>query len=193
MKEIVTLKSVIFLLSILAFIVFIVFFYRVVKHIGLEKLKKLTVVLLVIFTGIIVLNVVGLNLMNLLPVQFIFGLNKFLALAIVLGLPVFCIIAITKIRKKNSIRYLKAVWLFIAFFNIADLVWSVSQLFFYDQVPGNHGVSFSERLAIAAYVLFQPLVLLPMIYPFCWMIISTISLFKIRKEKRRSLAAQAAS
>lgn len=168
-------------LSGLAFI-----FYKIIKHPGVQKLNRFTVILLSVCVVMFfrpLLKIHLLDLHELLPARLITLADKPLALSLTICLILFFIISILKLWKGGNQHVLVAVWIVLAAVNIFELIAQVVVAYSYTEVVGEYNESFFDQITVrdGFYVL---LLIKPFIRPLFWLIISCISLVKIRREKR---------
>jgi hypothetical protein len=160
----------------------------------LEKLKKFTAVMLGFFAGIVVLAFIKydfLHLLEYIPFSFWGAIgNNYIRLTLVFGLTIYFLISMKVIRHEKNTRFLQIAWLLIAAFNIAPIARYTFLYFTWkppvvDQYPAN-GTKFDPVKLIMAHTspIDSSYYIIMMVYPLCWVIICTISLLKIRKEKR---------
>jgi hypothetical protein len=184
-----------FYVPLLLILIFSVYFYvRALKHPGLEKLKKFTVVMLGAFACIAVLAFFRFDIFDLeghIPFSFwrVFG-NR---LTLVFGLTIFFFISLKLMRHERNTRFMQTAWALIAAFNIASIVRNTFLYFSWnppevDQYADN-GTRFDPAKLIITHS-SPDFYLVSMIYPLCWVIICTISLLKIRKENQRNPALE---
>jgi hypothetical protein len=168
---------------VILLILFIIFFYRAIRFHGITKLKKFTVVMLGAFVVAFALRYFRINFFDWVPIQFlkIAGSEPVTNLLILLVM-VFFVTAIAKIRTEKNARFLSVTWLLIGLFSLAFNCW-LTFLYARWQPP----ISKSDNpMAIALDLHISPnFYLREMIYPFLWVMVCSISLWKIRKEKRR--------
>jgi hypothetical protein len=96
----------------------------------------------------------------------------------------FLAIAIFKINKEKNNWWLTAVWSVIVAVNVVEVIW-LAYLFVNFQVPELAADTPAVVKAIVEHTKNPQHYLINMIYPACWIIISNLSLYKIRKEKRK--------
>jgi hypothetical protein len=161
-------------------------FNKTIKSPGLQKLNRFTVILLsacVIIFFLPLLKIHLIDLHELLPARLITRVNKPLALAIAICLLLFFIISILKLWKGGNLHVLIAVWIVLASVNISELIAQVLVVYSYTAVVGENNELFFDQITVREgfYLL---LLIKPFISPLFWLIISCISVSKIRKEKR---------
>jgi hypothetical protein len=99
-------------------------------------------------------------------------------------LAAFLIFAIFRINKDKNNTWLTAVWTIIVVLNIAEVVWN-AYLYVNYQVP-ELAVNTTKHVKLILEHTTNPGSYLGnMIYPACWVLISALSLVKIKKEKQR--------
>lgn len=160
--------------------------YKTIKSPGLQKLNRFTVILLAACVVIFFLPLIKINLIDLyelLPARLITRLNQPLALTIAIGLLIFFIIAILKLWKGGNAEILFAVWIVLAVVNILELILQSLVVFSYTNVVGEHGETLLDLMTIKNQ-LFLVILIKPFVSPLSWIIISSISLSKITREKR---------
>jgi hypothetical protein len=182
---------------ILLLTAFIYFFYRAIRHAGLERLKNFTIIILSGFAILIVLIAVVRDVFSILPLNFVHVAgNQLVMLTLTFGLMIYFVLATIKIHKENNARFLYISWLIIFLFNVADLAWQAYLLLTWEKKPvvldTGDGAPLNPAKLIMEHVRPRPDYFIRMFYPFCWVIVSSISLLKIRKEKR-NLALQTPS
>jgi hypothetical protein len=152
---------------VILLVLFIIFFYRAIRFHGITKLKKFTVVMLGAFVVAFALRYFKFGFFDQVPIQFlkVAGNGNTTNLLIMLMM-IFFVISITKIRTEKNARLLTTNWLVIGLFSAAYIGW-LAYLY--------------RRTAPVNFYLKE------MIYPFLWVVVCGISLWKIRKEKRRLL------
>jgi hypothetical protein len=162
-------------------------FNRIIKSPGLQKLNRFTVILLSVCIVVFFLPLLKIHLIDLhdlLPARLITMVNKPLALAITICLSLFFIISILKLRKGGNLHVLIAVWIVLAAVNIFELIAQVLVVYSYTTVVGEINESYFDQITVRDGFYFL-LLIKPFISPLFWLIISCISLSKIRKEKRK--------
>ncbi|OQP40708.1 hypothetical protein A4H97_13875 [Niastella yeongjuensis] len=157
---------------ILLLILFLIFFYRAIRFHGITKLKKFTVGMLGVFVIAFALRYFKLNFFDWVPIQFlkVAGTGNTTILLILLMM-IFFAMSIAKIRTEKKARFLSLNWLLICLFSVAYIFWLVYLYMLWKEPTGR-----------AAYMK-------QMIYPLLWVLVSGISLWKIKKEKRRLIYA----
>jgi hypothetical protein len=171
---------------IVAFLAFIIFYTRAIIFFGLRKLKRFTVIMLGAFVALIALHFAKyLGEPDIIPTGIVDisynGSNRLLKL---ICIAVFLIIAIIRINKEKQTTWLTAVWMVIVLLNIAEVVWN-AYLYVNYQVPElaadtpKHVKLILERTNNPSRYLGN------MIYPACWVLISALSLAKLKREKQR--------
>jgi hypothetical protein len=153
---------------VVLFLLFIIFFYRAISFHGITKLKKFTVALLGAFVVAFALRFFKLGFFDWIPIQFlkVAGTGNTTNLLILLTMGFF-VMSIAKIRTEKNARYLTLNWLLYGLLSAAYIGWLV---YLTSLLP--------EPLGRSAY-------LKQMIYPELWVLVSCITVWKIRKEKRR--------
>lgn len=185
------------LLQILLFLFILIaisiFFKKVVKQPGLHQLNKFTIILIVASLVIFFLPAVRINLIFLSELQLfriIYVLPKMVSLTLTIFLPLFFIISAIKMRKGGNVHVLIAVWIIIVLLNLAKVTWEGFQFFPLMTIfsrPGSSVTVFFEN------ILLLLVLVKPFIAPLFWVIISCISLLKIRKETQGTPALQTPS
>jgi hypothetical protein len=94
------------------------------------------------------------------------------------------IFAIIRVNKEKQTTWLTAVWTVIVVLNIAEMVWN-AYLYINYQVPELAADTTEHVKIILQHTVNPKNYLTNMIYPACWVLISALSLVKIRKEKPR--------
>jgi hypothetical protein len=183
--------------NILLLTAFMYFFYRAIGHTGLEKLKNFTIIVLSGFAILIVLITVVRDVFPTLPLNFVHVTgNQLVMLTLTFGLLIYFVIATIKIHKEKNARFLYISWLIIFLFNVADIAWKAYLFLTWEKKPvvldAGDGAPLNPAKLIMEHVGPRHDSIIRMIYPFCWVIVSSISLLKIRKEKRK-LALQSPS
>ena len=162
-------------------------FNKTIKSPGVQKLNRFTVILLsvcivIFFSPLLKIHLIDLH--ELLPARLITRVNKPLALSLTICLLLFFIISIVKLWKGGNLHVLIAVWIVLAVVNIFELIAQSFVVYSYTTVVGENNESFFDQVTVREgfYIL---LLIKPFINPLFWLIISCISLLKIRKEKRK--------
>jgi len=170
---------------VILLVLFIIFFYRAVRFHGITRLKKFTVVMLGAFVVAFALRYFKFGLFDWVPIQFlkITGNGNTTNLLILL-IMVFFVISITKIRTEKNTKFLSVTWLIIGLFSAAFVCWLAYLYILWkapvkDQ-PNIPGLIIEPATPVNFY-------LKEMIYPLLWVLVCWISLWKIKKEKRRLL------
>lgn len=99
-------------------------------------------------------------------------------------LAAFLIFAIFRINKEKQNTWLTALWTIIVLLNIAEVVWN-AYLYVNYQVPELAADTTQHVKLILEHTTSARSYLGNMIYPACWVLISALSLVKIKKEKKR--------
>lgn len=181
---------------------FIVFFTKAIKRPGIEILKTFTIILLYAFFALIALTFVQdlfyvlpiflRDAFSLLPLRFVKAFHvEYIFYLLLFSLEIYFMVAIILIRKEKTTRHLMAVWIVIACCNLADIagntwhfiIWKAPVV---DQIV-DMGAPLDPVKLILAHTPPRPNYIIKMFYPFCWVIICSISILKISKEKRRCL------
>lgn len=180
------------IIPLLILIAISIFFKKVVKHPGLHQLNKFTIILMVASLAIFFLPALRIDLFFLSDLQLfriIYDLPKMASLTMAIFLPLFFIVSAIKMRKGDNVHVLIAVWIVIVLLNLAKLTWEIFQFFPLMTIVSGPGSSVTG--------VFENILLLvlakPFIAPLFWVIISCISLFKIRKETQGTPALQTPS
>jgi hypothetical protein len=162
---------------------FIIFFYRAIRFHGITKLKKFTMVMLGAFVVAFALRYFGFRFFDWVPIQFlqVAGNGQTTNLLIIL-IMIFFVISITKIRNEKNAKLLTVSWLVIGLFSTLFICW-LTYLYISWQAPKNSTVANNQLLALLNP--YRSFYLQKMIYPFMWVLVCSISLWKIKKEKRR--------
>jgi len=155
---------------VILLILFIIFYYRAIRFYGISKLKNFTVVMLGAFVVAFALRFFKINFFDWIPIQFlkVAGTGNTTNLLILLAM-FFFVMSIAKIRTEKNARFLTINWLLYGLLSAAYIFW-LAYLY----------MLLKESMSRSAYMK-------QMIYPFCWVLVSCISVWKIRKEKRRLL------
>jgi len=169
---------------VVLFLLFIIFYYRAISFHGITKLKKFTVVLLGAFVVAFALRFFKLNFFDWIPIQFlkVAGTGNTTNLLILLTM-FFFVMSIAKIRTEKNARYLTINWLLYGLFSFAYIGYLVYEYAAWTPAPETHHGLDIKLFYDRTYLLKQ------MIYPELWVLVSCISLWKIRKEKRRFVYA----
>jgi len=170
---------------VILLIFFIFFYYRAISFHGITKLKKFTIAMLGVFVVAFALRYFKLSFFDWVPIQFlkVAGNGNTTNLLILLTM-VFFVFSITRIRTEKNTKFLSAVWLIIGLFSAAFVCW-LAYLYLLWNAPVNNQQNIPGLvIKPAAPVNFY---LKEMIYPLLWVVVCCISLWKIRKEKRRLL------
>ena len=170
---------------VILLILFVIFFYRAIRFHGITKLKKFTVVMLGAFVVAFALRYFKFGFFDWVPIQFLkVAGNGNTTNLLILLIMIFFVISITKIRTEKNTKFLTVTWLIIGLFSVAFVCWLAYLYMLWDSPvfnqPNIPGVIIKPAAPINIY-------LKEMIYPFLWVIACCISLWKIRKEKRRLL------
>jgi apolipoprotein N-acyltransferase len=169
---------------VILLILFIIFFYRAITFHGITKLKKFTVVMLGAFVVAFALRYFKFGLFDWVPIQFLkVAGNGNTTNSLILIMMVFFVISITKIRTEKNTKFLTINWLIIGLFSAAFTCW-LAYFYIRWNSPDNEFPATRLQLVIDQHKL-RSFYLKEMIYPFSWVVASCISLWKIRKEKRR--------
>ena len=112
------------------------------------------------------------------------GYNANHRLVKLICLAVFLVFAIYRINKEKHNTWLTAVWTVIVFVNIAEVVWN-AYLYVNYQVPELAADTTEHVKLILEHTVNPKSYLTNMIYPACWVLVSALSLVKIKKEKQR--------
>jgi hypothetical protein len=173
---------------IIALLAFIIFFSRAILFTGLRRLKKFTVIMLGVFGVLIALCFVKyISQTQVIPTGFIdIGYNASHRLIKLIAIAAFLAIAIFKINKEKNNWWLTAVWSVIVALNVAAIVWH-AYLYVSFKIPEIAADTPTVVKAILDHTISPQHYLVNMIYPLCWVIISGLSLHKIRREKRKLL------
>jgi hypothetical protein len=166
---------------VILLVLFIIFFYRAIRFHGITKLKKFTVVMLGAFVVAFALRYFKFGLFDWVPIQFlkVAGNGNTTNLLIFLVM-VFFVIAITKIRTEKNARFLSLTWLLIGLLSLAFGCW-LTFLYAHLETPVKHTGPLNLTIDLTRVRSFY---LTEMIYPFLWVMVCALSLWKIRKEKR---------
>jgi hypothetical protein len=168
----------------------LIFFKRVVKHPGLTELNKFTIILIVASLVLFFLPAARINLSFLSDLQLfriIYVLPKMVSLTMTIFLSLFFIISAIKMRKGGQLYVLTAVWIVIVLLNLTELAWEGYKFFPLMTIFGRPG---SSVRGIFENILLLLILAKSFIAPLFWVIISCISLLKIRKENERTPALQ---
>ena len=98
----------------------------------------------------------------------------------------FLAFAIYRINREKHTTWLSAVWTIIVLLNIAEVVWN-AYLYVNYQVPELAADTTEHVKLILEHTINPKNYLTNMIYPACWLLISALSLVKIKKEKQRQV------
>jgi hypothetical protein len=173
---------------VILLILFIIFFYRAIWFHGITKLKKFTVVVLGAFVVAFALRYFRFDFFDWIPIQFlkVAGTGNTTNLLILLTMAFF-VISIAKIRTEKNARFLTINWLLYGLFSAAYIFWLV-YLYMHWKAPAiDENAPLLERSLQARIIINgRSGYIRQMIYPFLWVLVSGISLWKIRKERRRS-------
>jgi hypothetical protein len=171
---------------IVALLAFVIFFSRAILFTGLRRLKRFTVIMLCVFGALIVLYFLKyISETRLLPTGLIDisyeATNRIVKL---IGITAFLAIAFIKINKEKNNWWLSAVWTVITALNAAEVIW-LAYLYVNFQVPELAADTPAAVRTIVEHTINPQTYLVNMIYPCCWIMISTLCLVKIRKEKQK--------
>jgi hypothetical protein len=175
---------------IVAFLAIIIFYARAIIFFGLKKLKRFTVFMLWAFTGLIVLYFIKfLSETGLIPTGIVdISYNARYRIVKLAGLAAVSVFAIIKINKEKHTNWLTAVWVIIALLNIGEIIWQGFYYISWEEpvISANTNVPDTVKV-ILEHTNYKNNHLSNMIYPACWVLISFLSLVKIRKEKLRQV------
>jgi hypothetical protein len=172
---------------VILLILFIIFFYRAIGFHGITKLKKFTVVLLGAFVVAFALRYFRFDFFDWIPIQFlkVAGTGNTTNVLILITMAFF-VMSIAKIRTEKNARFLTLNWLLFGLFSVAYIGWLVYLYMLWKEPVINENAPFTERILQVHILNGRTGYMKQMIYPFLWVLASGISLWKIRKEKRRS-------
>jgi hypothetical protein len=171
---------------IVALLAFLIFYARAIIFFGLRKLKRFTVVMLGAFAVLTAFyftkyfNETALIPTGLIDINYN-ATNRLIKLGCIAA---FLIFAIIRVNKEKQTTWLTAVWTVIVVLNIAEMVWN-AYLYINYQVPELAADTTEHVKIILQHTVNPKNYLTNMIYPACWVLISALSLVKIRKEKQR--------
>lgn len=172
---------------ILLLVLFLIFYYRAIRFYGITKLKKFTVVMLGAFIVAFALRYFKFNFFDWVPIQFLkIAGNEPITNVLILLMMVFFVTAIAKIRTEKNARFLSLSWLLIGLFSLAFGCW-LTYLYAHSDAPVNRPTG-PLHIAIDLSTI-KSFYLRQMIYPFLWVMVCAISLWKIKKEKGKILVA----
>ncbi|AEV98171.1 hypothetical protein A4D02_33810 [Niastella koreensis] len=176
---------------VLLSILFIIFYYRAISFYGITKLKKFTVVMLGAFVVAFALRYFKLNFFDWVPIQFLkiassdrVAGNAPLTNVLILLMMFFFVIAIAKIRTEKNARFLSLTWLLIGLLSLAFGCW-LTYLYAHLEAPANK--SAGPLHINIDFTTIRSFYLTEMIYPFLWVMVCALSLWKIKKEKGKLL------
>ena len=101
-------------------------------------------------------------------------------------LAAFLVFAGIRINKEKQNAWLSAVWVIIVVLNVAEVVWN-GYLYINYKVPEFAANTPEKVKFILEHTINPKMYLTNMIYPACWVLISALSLAKIRREKLRQV------
>jgi len=166
-------------------ILFIIFYYRAIRFYGITKLKKFTVVMLGAFVVAFALRYFKFGFFDWVPIQFLkIAGNEPITNVLILLMMVFFVTAIAKIRTEKNARFLSVTWLLIGLFSLAFGCW-LTYLYAHLEAPANR--SAAPLHINIDFTTIKSFYLTQMIYPFVWVMVCALSLWKIKKEKGRVL------
>jgi hypothetical protein len=169
-------------------VLFIIFFYRAARFHGITKLKKFTVVMLGVFVVAFALRYFQFSFFDWVPIQFlkVAGNANTINLLIFLTM-IFFVVSITKIRTEKNARMLTLNWLLIGLFSIAYIGWLAYLYMNWKEPVINENASPVQKI-IMTHIMSRSGYTKQIIYPTCWVLVACISLWKIKKERRRMLS-----
>ncbi|MCS3797259.1 hypothetical protein [Niastella sp. OAS944] len=173
---------------IVAFLAFVIFYSRAIIFFGLKKLKRFTVIMLSALVVLIALYFIKyISDTRLIPTGIIDisydAKNRIVKLICLAAVLIFAIISINK-EKQTS--WLTAVWVAIVVLNVAEVLWN-AYLYINYKVPELAADNPTHIKLILEHTINPRNYLTNMIYPACWVLISALSLVKIRREKLRQV------
>jgi hypothetical protein len=173
---------------IVAFLAFIIFYSRAIVFFGLKKLKRFTVLMLWAFIVLIVLYFIKyFSETGLIPTGIVdISYNAKYRIIKLICLAAFLIVAGIRINKEKQNAWLSAVWVIIVVLNVAEVVWN-GYLYINYKVPEFAASNPEQVKFILEHTINPKNYLTNMIYPACWVLISALSLAKIRREKLRQV------
>ena len=173
---------------IVAFLAFIIFYSRAIIFFGLKKLKRFTVFMLSALVVLIALYFIKyISDTRLIPTGIIdITYNASYRLVKLICLAGLLIVAIIRINKEKHTVWLTSVWAVIVALNVAEMVWNI-YLYINYEVPELAADTPKHVKLILEQTINPRSYLTNMIYPACWVLISALSLVKIRKEKLRQV------
>ena len=171
---------------IVAFLAFTIFYARAIIFFGLKKLKRFTVVMLWAFTVFIVLDLINFfGGTGLIPTGIVdIDDNAKYRIIKLICLTAFLIFAGIRINKEKQNVWLSAVWAIIVVLNVAEVVWN-GYLYINYKVPELAADTSEHVKYILQHTNNSKMYLSNMIYPGCCVLISALSLVKIKREKQR--------
>lgn len=173
---------------IVAFLAFIIFYSRAIIFFGLKKLRRFTVIMLGSLVVLIALYFIKyISDTRLIPTGIIdISYNASYRLAKIICLAAFLMFAIFRISKEKHTVWLSSVWAVIVVLNLAEMVWNI-YLYINYEVPELAADTPKHVKLILERTINPRNYLTNMIYPACWVLISALSLVKIRREKQRQV------
>jgi len=165
-------------------ILFLIFFYRAIRFYGVQKLKKFTVVMLGAFVVAFALRFFKFDFFDWVPIQFLkIAGNGNTTNLLILLMMIFFVTSITKIHIEKNARFLTLNWLLIGLFSVAFMGW-LTYLYMAWEEPVKKNPTSLLQINVDLH-LVRDFYLKQMIYPFLWVVVCCISLWKIKKEKRK--------
>lgn len=168
---------------VILLILFLIFYYRAISFHGITKMKKFTVVMLGAFVVAFALRFFKFDFFDWVPIQFLkIAGDGPVTQVLILLMMIYFVIAITKIRTEKNARFLSVTWLLIGLLCFAFNCWLI---FLYARWKPSLVKADGSMVYPLDLRMVRTFYLTQMIYPFVWTLLCSISLWKIRKEKRR--------
>ena len=175
---------------IVAFLAFIIFYSRAIIFFGLKKLRRFTVILLGAFVVLFLLHFIKyFSETGLIPSGIIdISYDARYRIIKLIGLAAVSAFTIYKINKEKYTHWLTAAWVIIALLNIGEIIWQGFYYISWEEpvISANTNTPDTVRV-ILEHTMNRSNYLSNMIYPACWILLSVLSLVKIRKEKIRQV------
>lgn len=174
--------------------VFLFFYYPAIRQSGLIKLKKFTEVMLLVFgVAILFSRFMPADMFYKLPLRVLLAPGPDYASYLILMVMVLFVYVAINIHKEEKPWLLMSAWLAIALLNAGDILLNAYyyNTFSLPDVNSNSSITADILMdKLMEHAILRVSYLYQMIYPAFWVIVSSISLIKIMKERQHSGSAE---
>lgn len=175
---------------IVAFLAVLLLYSRAIIFFGLKKLRRFTVIMLGAFVVLMVLYFTKYTGdTNLVPSGIIdISYNAPYRVVKLIALAACIIFTIIRINKEKHSTWLAATWVVIVVLNAGEIIWQGYYYFSWQEPVVSADINTPDTVrTILEHTMSRNYHLSNMIYPACWVLISALSLVKVRREKLRQV------